>query len=743
MPKPCVYRDPAPDEQSGIPQGRPPDELQWTVDFGVGDNALRRGLKNCFVWQQETIQKQLDAQHAQLRQALEAMLDCIRNDFAISDSLDCPGSPQGASAASLQSTNGFSFLRAGDITASRRSDNYAASRTVSLLTNGSHLPPSSEADETDAATRSIANKSVQNGHSGHLNGHAKGAGAATIGSRHGSGAIGCGANVLLEVPAPDIRELSPQDIDMGPPGSAPQSFAAATLDPHSHLVTQPLRTTSTQLSKDRDTPFKLKLRDFVDSNNFDVMVSALVCLNVILMFVQLEYLGHEAAYQIGIREQMDSWRGATKTFWICENFFNVCFVLELLLRTYAVGRQYFKSVANVFDVFVVCTTCVDAWILTPFVPQGKAVNANFARVARLAKLMKALRAFRVAALFSELRVLITTLAASVMALSWSAVLLGLIIIASGILMAQLCVDLVTDDQYPYEMRAWIYNYYGTAARACYTMFEATLSGCWPNYARPLIDGVSPWFGCFWVLYALAVVFAVVRIISALFLSNTMKISAEDEEMMVSSKWKEKQRYLGKLCRFFKEADLDGNGMLDREEFDLMVSNPSIASWLTILGLEMHEVASLFNVLDDGDGLISYQEFVGGCMRLKGNARAIDSVLIMHEQFKILQCLDEMHDEILQVQSSIKGQNLPRARSRKFASSRNHLLSDIGADAAIAPPPVTSDASITKPLANAGEILRKGTEKITNQLTHSITNNPAAESLQKLRKSASGTTMVPS
>merc|ERR1712216_502285 len=156
-------------------------------------------------------------------------------------------------------------------------------------------------------------------------------------------------------------------------------------------------------------------------------------------------------------------------------------------------------------------------------------------------------------------------------------------------MAQLCLPCVGDESIDYELRVWIWRTYGSAARATYTMFEATLSGCWPSYARPLIEHISPLFAIFWVFYVLIVVFAVIKVVAALFLANTMKVASEDEEMMVTSKWKEREKYIDQLRRFFKEADADGNGTLDREEFDAMIHNPAISSWLTILGLELHEI----------------------------------------------------------------------------------------------------------------------------------------------------------
>merc|ERR1711879_977938 len=116
-------------------------------------------------------------------------------------------------------------------------------------------------------------------------------------------------------------------------------------------------------------------------------------------------------------------------------------------------------------------------------------------------------------------------------------------------------------------------------------------------------------------------------------------------MMVRTKMQEKEKYAAKLERFFKEADQDGNGTLDRGEFQAMIDNPDIEGWLTIIGLDQHEVMGLFAILDNGDGMISYQEFVGGCMRLKGSARAIDSVLLLHEQLNIKTMLEELYNNV--------------------------------------------------------------------------------------------------
>merc|ERR1719399_2309969 len=107
--------------------------------------------------------------------------------------------------------------------------------------------------------------------------------------------------------------------------------------------------------------------------------------------------------------------------------------------------------------------------------------------------------------------------------------------------------------------------------------------------------------------------------------------------------KEKEKLVTKLRHFFAEVDTSGDGMIDRDEFAEILEDPRMQAWLHVLELEVYEVTALFNLLDDGNGSISCDEFIGGAMRLKGNARAIDSISIMHEQNKINWNIDSLKE----------------------------------------------------------------------------------------------------
>lgn len=382
-------------------------------------------------------------------------------------------------------------------------------------------------------------------------------------------------------------------------------------------------------------PCRTILGPLVNNRYFDVAVSALVMANVVVMFVQLEKTGYHNAVTLGIASDGGRWSGTSRYFEPIEHVFNVCFTVELILRFLVEGCHLFKSFSNCFDAFIVVTTCFEAYVLEMAMKNQDGANLSFARMARLLKIVKFMRAFRAAVLFSELRVLLRTLVSSMMALAWSVVLLSFIMLSCGILMAQLTASFIEDDTNDRKMRVWTWEHYGTGSRAFYTMFEATLSGGWPNYARKLVENVSAYYAAFWISYVFFVVFAVMRVITALFLNNTMKAASRDETMMITEQMKEKELYIAKVVRFLEEGDTDGNGTLDREEFENMLNNDEVSRYLTLMGLELYEVETLFNVLDDGDGEISYNEFIGGCLRLKGAARAVDAVMIMHEQNRIM------------------------------------------------------------------------------------------------------------
>merc|ERR1712039_730191 len=106
------------------------------------------------------------------------------------------------------------------------------------------------------------------------------------------------------------------------------------------------------------------------------------------------------------------------------------------------------------------------------------VNLTVLRPLRFIRLMRTLRILRVMKFFLKLRVLVSTVAASFMAIFWSIFLLVLVMLISALFMNQLLAGVHDDPNIEPATLASIFNRYGTPARSMYTVFEFTFSGGW-------------------------------------------------------------------------------------------------------------------------------------------------------------------------------------------------------------------------------------------------------------------------
>ncbi|CAJ1339974.1 unnamed protein product [Effrenium voratum] len=397
----------------------------------------------------------------------------------------------------------------------------------------------------------------------------------------------------------------------------------------------------------------MTLYSFVANGPLDLMMGVIVISNAVLMFVQTQWLGATASASLGLPDDpVSSWgAGAGQMFEDVETAYIIIYLIELVLRICVQrGRWVWTAeggvqVTNILDGLICILSAVTAFILTQ-----SDVNLSVARAMRLLRLTRTLRVMRVMTLFRPLRVLASTFVASIGALFWSMVLLMILKFISALLLVQSLHGFIVDDTQEFEARKLMNEYYGSGWRAVYSMFELTHSGGWPNYARPVVENVSVWYAWFFMGYVTLVIFAIIRIITAIFLKETLATAAGDAALAVQEKVRSKEQYVSRLEEIFLEADGDGNGVITRQEMDAACSNPVVLHYLSILEIEVHEVEPLFDLLDDGDGEVTIKEFCQGIMRLKGQARSLDVISIMHDANIIMTQCREVKRSLAMIES---------------------------------------------------------------------------------------------
>mmetsp|Transcript_82723 Transcript_82723/g.230695 ORF Transcript_82723/g.230695 Transcript_82723/m.230695 type:complete len:602 (+) Transcript_82723:127-1932(+) len=396
-------------------------------------------------------------------------------------------------------------------------------------------------------------------------------------------------------------------------------------------------------------PFEWRLRlhrSFV--SNFDIVMGIVIVSNVVSTFLLLDLMGAEAASSLGRASDklhMIHMLPAEDLGVILDHLYNIAYFVDFVHRLWALRREYFHDTINVFDALILLFTSVDLYILLPMQIELGAAVAIF-RLLRLFKTVRLLRAIRLLTRFGELRILIKAMVASAQSLMWSMVLLLVVLVAGGIFLSQSLIGFIHNEMNDLPTRKWVFKYYGGASRATYTIFEATFSGGWPQYARPLVEKVNPFYVCFWFIYVIAVVFAMTRVIAAMFLKQTLAVAADDAEKAALDRAQTTEKVTIALREFFNTVDTSGDGRLSADEQAKFFAHPDMDAWLEVLDLDVREVKTLFYLLADEEGIVDTEDFLGAAVRMRHAATSMDTIAIMHEQFGLKKKLSYLVDYLV-------------------------------------------------------------------------------------------------
>merc|ERR1719491_1999375 len=86
----------------------------------------------------------------------------------------------------------------------------------------------------------------------------------------------------------------------------------------------------------------------------------------------------------------------------------------------------------------------------------------------------------------------------------------------------------------------------------------------------------------------------------------------------------------KMRSMFLQADADESGLISWEEFSKHLQDRTMERCFELLDMDISEARGLFTLLDtDCSGEVDAEEFVMGCLRLQGAAKAIDLATLMY------------------------------------------------------------------------------------------------------------------
>jgi len=200
---------------------------------------------------------------------------------------------------------------------------------------------------------------------------------------------------------------------------------------------------------------------------------------------------------------------------------------------------------------------------------------------------------------------------------------------------------------------------------------------WQMMAVPLLD-VHPILMCVFMMYIFFMVLGVLNVVVGIFVEKAKNKAERDREMLTEKGLEHERAVVQRLRDIFNEADSDGDNAVSWEDFSDYIADSQVAAFFNSLGLDVHVAQALFVLLDvTGSNEVNIDEFVHGCLRLRGDARSIDVNMLLYQGEKLQrQLMDHMSSMDRELSRLAGALNLPRDEDvavKSMASSRKSQM----------------------------------------------------------------------
>jgi len=326
-------------------------------------------------------------------------------------------------------------------------------------------------------------------------------------------------------------------------------------------------------------------------------------------------------------------------FTVAGNIFCLVFVADLALRMWAERLQFFTSRErgwNMFDIFVVITVVLEApfsWaqLATSTTSNARVFLRKFSmlRILRLLRVIRSMHAIRVIWFIRELRLMVFSLTGTAKSLAWSLVLLLIILLVFGVFFTDgaitYCVQRgAMTEPHTAELR----KYFGSLPDAVVSLYMAMSGGEDWGHIMASLDPLPAEYRLFFLVFVTFAVLALLNVVTAIFVETAMQMAQNDRELVIMEEMHNRGEFIAVMQQVFEELDTNDSGALSLEEFEKHIEDEKIMAFLSSLDLDVSQVRTLFTLLDvDRTGEVDLEEFVTGCLRLKGGAKNLDMAVL--------------------------------------------------------------------------------------------------------------------
>jgi len=381
----------------------------------------------------------------------------------------------------------------------------------------------------------------------------------------------------------------------------------------------------------------LKIKRLVRSPFFSLTSGLLIVANAVFLGL---YSSATIKTELGRLEGESSQQALA---WWIRHIFNMLFFIDVLLRIAAHKIYYIfgdNGLWNIFDLIVVLgpyvyACCLGSASLTEFLKSVPCYSVF--RIVRIFNVITTYDFFR-RSIFSGLRMMTNSMIKSLPSFVWAALLgcfwiyifgVGFLVAIAGHLQA---METSSDGA---EQAPQLSSHFSSLGVTMKSLFMAISGGIDWNLIFDSVADLSWTLQLSFVLYITFMVYAMLNIVTGLFIERALKVVKQDRDHGIIEEQHDLQFYERRLFGLFNRLDKDVNGRLDWNEFQAVLENPHVQAYFNWLDIDIIQAKNVFHLLDtNGNGTLSVEEFLIGCRELRGRASTIDMKMLRIE-FKAL------------------------------------------------------------------------------------------------------------
>mmetsp|Transcript_5212 Transcript_5212/g.12557 ORF Transcript_5212/g.12557 Transcript_5212/m.12557 type:complete len:535 (+) Transcript_5212:93-1697(+) len=244
---------------------------------------------------------------------------------------------------------------------------------------------------------------------------------------------------------------------------------------------------------------------------------------------------------------------------------------------------------NCFDSFLVALGSFEVWIARPL-HGGKPKQTGFFQLLWLLRQLRIVRVFR---MFNTLKVFCGAVAEMMYDFTWIFLVMFIAFVVCGVPLTYLlghgeALEVpMADDEDGMEAYQKTRENFQDVATTLFTLFKLTTADNWDQISDPLLALDGRWRPFFVVFIAFAS-WMMLSVLTAIASDKIIDATSNRKELEQRERERKHKQFLLFLRDSFLDADADGNGFLDKEEFEEMMKKDEVHARMRQLGVRLSE-----------------------------------------------------------------------------------------------------------------------------------------------------------